>query len=117
MVAILPRDRIKKTEKEGKHWERRRKDNETEFALYDYGFAYLTGLSNRICAWQTPPVFKIKRKHPPGEFISDCSSHTGQITKPEIISIMKIMDMPKKGNDAYSKDPFSRPTNDLRFPY
>jgi hypothetical protein len=34
LASILPlRDRIRKTEKEGKHSEQRRKDNETEFAL------------------------------------------------------------------------------------
>jgi len=117
VVPILPRDRIKKTEKEGKRWEKRRKDNETEFALYRYGFAYLTGLSDCICARQTPPVFKIKKKHPSGEYISYCSSYSGQMTESEIISIKKIINMRKKGNYAYSKDPFSRPANVLRFPY
>jgi hypothetical protein len=28
VIPILPRDRIKKPEKEGKHWEKRRKDKE-----------------------------------------------------------------------------------------
>jgi hypothetical protein len=79
-------------------WYYERKDNETEFALYRYGFAYLTGLSDRICARQTTPVFKFKRKHPSGKFISYCSSPARHMTE------RKIMNMRKKGNDAYSND-------------
>jgi hypothetical protein len=47
VAPILPRDQTRKTEKEGKRWEKRRNDNETEFALYRYGVAHLTGLSER----------------------------------------------------------------------
>ena len=36
----------------------RSKGIETEFTVYCYGSAYHTGLSNRISARQTPPVFK-----------------------------------------------------------
>lgn len=74
-VPILRPGRIKKTEKEGKHGEKRSKDNETEFALYRYGAAYLTGLSDRICVWQATPGFKIRKKHPPGEYFGYWFSH------------------------------------------
>lgn len=98
VASILPRDQIRKAENEGRHWEKGRKDNETEFALYRYGIAYLTGLSDRICARQTTPVFKFKRKHPSGKFISYCSSPARHMTE------RKVMNMRKKGNDAYSND-------------
>jgi hypothetical protein len=80
-VPILPpRDRTKKTEKEGKQWEKRRKVNETKFDFYRYGVAHLTGLSDRVCAQQTTPVFKIKSKDPGAESTSYSSSRTAQIT-------------------------------------
>lgn len=58
----------------------REKSVETEVALYRYGSAYHTGLSARVCAQQTPSVFKIKRKHHCGECIRYCSSHSWQMT-------------------------------------
>ena len=67
VAPILLRDRIKKIAKERKDWQR--KDNETEFTIYRYGFAYRTGLSDPICARQTTRVFKIKRKQSCAEFI------------------------------------------------
>jgi len=39
----------------------RRKNNEVEFALYRYGFAYFTGLSDLVCTRHPMPVYKIKR--------------------------------------------------------
>jgi hypothetical protein len=80
VAPMLPRDRIIKTAKEGKNWEKQRKYNETEFALYHYGCANLTGLSDRICTQQTTLVCKIKRKRPCAEFIRCGSSLTGQMT-------------------------------------
>jgi hypothetical protein len=46
-----------------------RKDNETEFALYRYGFTYHTGLSVRIPVWRSTPVLKIKRDYYSGRLI------------------------------------------------
>jgi hypothetical protein len=77
-VPILQRDRIKKTEKESKHWEKRRRDNETEFVLYRYGSAHLTGLSNRICAWQTTPIYKIKKSLTLAAFLAASSITPGK---------------------------------------
>ena len=76
----------------------RRNDNKTEFTLYRYGYTYLAGLSDCICARQTAPVFKIRSACSPGEFIRYGVSHTGQMTN------RTIMNMRKKGNHAYSKD-------------
>jgi hypothetical protein len=42
----------------------RRKNYETEFAVYRYGFAYLAGLSDPVCVRKTSPVFNIRSKHP-----------------------------------------------------
>ena len=63
-VPILWRGQTKKTGQEAEHGEKRGKDDETEFALYRYGAAYLIGLPDRICVQQTTPGFKIKSKHP-----------------------------------------------------
>jgi hypothetical protein len=46
-----------------------RKDNETEFALYRYGFAYHTGLSVCIPVRRSTPVLKIKRDYYSGGLI------------------------------------------------
>jgi hypothetical protein len=46
----------------------RRKDNEIELLVYDYGFAYITGLSDPVCVRQTAQVFKIKRRYRCSEF-------------------------------------------------
>ena len=78
LARILPRERIRKTEKEGKPWEKQ--NNEIEPALSRYGTPHLTGVSDRICARQATPVFKIKRKDPCVEFINDCSSYTRLVT-------------------------------------
>jgi len=44
-------------------------NSETEFTLYLDGFAYLVGLSVRICAWHSVAIFKTKRYHPCDKFI------------------------------------------------
>ena len=69
-VPIRRRGRIKKTGKENKRGEKSSKNNQTEFALYRYGAAYLIGLPDRICVQQTTPGFKVKNKHPSGETTS-----------------------------------------------
>jgi hypothetical protein len=77
----------------------RRKENETEFALYRYGSTDIAGLSGRICARQpTTTVFETKRNRPPGEFTGYCSSRA------EVMIKQKIMYTRKKGYDAYSND-------------
>lgn len=82
---------------------------ETELTFYRYGLAYFTGLSNRICRQQAAPVFKTKRRYQTGEFISDRFRQTGQMTN------WKIINMRKKGKNAYSKNSFSGSTNAKRF--
>ena len=72
VAPILLLDRAKKTEKEGKQHER--DDNEAKFDLSRYGIADLTGLPDRIRAWQATPVFKFKSKYPSGESVAERSS-------------------------------------------
>lgn len=53
---------------------------EIEFALSRYGFGYLNGIPDCIYARQTSPIFNIKRKYSPCQFINYWFGHTGQMT-------------------------------------
>jgi hypothetical protein len=75
----------------------RKNNNETEFSLYRYGSVDLIGLSNRICAWQTAPDFKIKRKIYPHKLIN---CRFSQLSRCSIKNYEHI----KEGNDACSKN-------------
>ena len=55
----------------------RRIDNQTKFAFYRYGSAYLTGLSDPIRMWQNTAVFKIERRGRTGKLIGHESRHAG----------------------------------------
>jgi hypothetical protein len=66
-----------------------RKNNETETALYHYGFVYLACLSDRVCLRQTTPVFKIKRSVHSRELISIRFGRRRQMTNREITNMRK----------------------------